>query len=293
MINIKTIGLYLLLALPFCGTAQEISGGFKTGLNFSKFDGPVLEDANGEALESLGYTTGFHVGAIVNLKFTDFFGLRSELLYSQKGTNYTYSGDSYLRLYNLVADRNIVLSTERNTTISVTNSHVDIPILAYVRLGRFEFAGGVNAAVLLGSVATGEVAFRDVRTAVGQGLEDIIITYDANYFQDGYQIDDFSDSRNVNIVGTPYIVPSIVGGYYDTSDNEENLYRRFDVGLNAQVAFYLNQGLFLSTRLNYGLMDVTNEAQDIDYRSLNNGQVITRDDFDRNFSIQASLGFSF
>jgi len=40
-------------------------------------------------------------------------------------------------------------------------------------------------------------------------------------------------------------------------------------------------------------MDVTNEEQDIDYRNLNNGQVITRNDFDRNFSLQASLGFSF
>lgn len=293
MINYKIIGLWILLALPLCLTAQEVSGGFKTGLNFSKFDGPVLEDANGEALESFGYTTGFHVGAIVNFKLTDFFGFRSELLYSQKGTNYTYSGDSYLRLYNQSGDRSIVLSTERNTTISVTNSHIDIPVLAYLRLGRFEFAGGANAAVLLGSVATGEVAHRNVRTSVGQNLEDIIITYDANYFQDNYQIGDFSDARTVTIVNTPYTVPTIIGAYYDTKDNDENLYRRFDVGLNAQVAFYLNQGLFLSTRLNYGLMDVSNEEQDIDYRSLDNGQVRTNDDFDRNFSIQASLGFSF
>lgn len=293
MINVRTISLFVLLALPFCLTAQEISGGFKTGLNFSKFDGPVLETADGEALESFGYTTGFHVGAIVNFKLTDIFGFRSELLYSQKGTNYTYSGDSYLRLYNQLGDRNIVLSTERNTTISVTNSHIDIPILAYVRVGRFEFAGGANAAVLLGSVATGEVAFREVNTAVGQQLDDIVITYDANYFQDGYQIDNFSDPQTITIVNTPYIIPTIIGGYYDASDSEENLYHRFDVGLNAQVAFYLNQGLFLSTRLNYGLMDVTNEEQDIDFRRLDNGQVITRDDFDRNFSLQASLGFSF
>lgn len=292
MINIKSIGLGLLLCLPFFLSAQ-VSGGFKTGLNFSKFDGPILEDTNGEPLESSSYTTGFHVGAIVNFRVTDAFGFRSELLYSQKGTNYTYSGDSYLRLYNLVADRNIVLSTDRNTTISVTNSHVDIPLLAYLRVGRFELAGGVNAAVLLGSVATGEVAFRNVRTAVGQNLEDIVITYDANYFQDAYQVSDFSDSRTINIVSTPYVVPNVIGGYYDTSNNEDNLYRRFDVGLNAQLAFYLNQGLFISTRLNYGLMDVTNESQDIDYRSLNNGQVITRNDFDRNFSLQASLGFSF
>lgn len=293
MINRRILSLWLMLALPFCLTAQEISGGFKTGLNFSRFDGPIAEDGNGNALESFKYTTGFHVGALVNFRLTDYFGFRTELLYSQKGTDYTYSGDSYLRLYNVPGDRNIVLSTDRNTTISVTNSHVDIPIMAYIRLGRFEFAGGANAAVLLGSVATGEVAHRNIRTAVGQSIDDIIITYDANYFQDAYQTGDFSDSRNINIVNTTYVIPEVIGGYYDASNSDENLYRRFDVGLNAQVAFYLNQGLFFSTRLNYGLIDVTNEGQDIDYRSLNNGQVITRDDFDRNISIQASLGFSF
>jgi len=292
MTRTQSIALGWLLFLPLWATAQ-ISGGFKTGLNFSKLDGPVLEDASGNALESFGYSTGFHVGAIVNFRLTDLFGLRSELLYSQKGTNYTYTGSSYLRLYNQIADRNIVLSGERNTIISVTNSHVDIPLMAYARLGRFELSGGVNAAVLLGSVASGEVAVRNVRTAVGQQLEDIIIAYDANYFQDAYQISNFSDPKSVSIVGTSYVIPSTIGAYYDASDTQDKLYRRLDVGLNAQLAFYLNQGLFLSTRLNYGLTDITNETQDIDHRSLNNGQVITSNDFDRNFSIQASLGFSF
>ena len=276
MINLRTIGLCLILMLPLSLAAQEIGFGFKTGLNFSRFDGPIAMDANENELESFKYTTGFHVGALVNFRLTDYFGFRTELLYSQKGTDYTYSGDSYLRLYNDAGDRNIVLSTNRNTIISVTNSHVDIPIMAYLRLGRFEIAGGANAAVLLGSVATGEVAHRNARTAVGQGIEDIVITYDANYFQDIYQISDFSDARTLNIVGTSYVVPEVIGGYYDTNNSDENLYRRFDLGLNAQVAFYLNQGLFLSTRLNYGLMDVTNEEQDIDFRNLNNGQVITR-----------------
>ena len=292
MTRTQSIALGLLLFLPLWAMAQ-ISGGFKTGLNFSKLDGPALEDASGNALESFGYTTGFHVGAIVNFRLTDIFGLRSELLYSQKGTNYTYTGASYLRLYNQVADRNIVLSGERNTIISITNSHVDIPLMAYARLGRFELSGGVNAAVLLGSVASGEVALRNVRTAVGQQLDDIVIAYDANYFQDAYQINDFSDPKSVSIVGTSYVIPSTIGAYYDANDQQDKLYSRLDVGLNAQLAFYLNQGLFLGTRLNYGLTDITNEAQDIDHRSLNNGQVVTSNDFDRNFSIQASLGFSF
>ena len=54
------------------------------------------------------------------------------------------------------------------------------------------------------------------------------------------------------------------------------------------------QGLFLGFRLNYGLSDVTNQSQDVDYQQLeDSARVILRDDFDRNVSIQTSIGFSF
>lgn len=293
MMRISIMSLLLAIALPFSLSAQELSGGFKTGLNFSKFDGPLATDANGNDLESYTASTGFHVGAIINLKMTDYFGFRSELLYSQKGSNYTYSGPSYLRLYNSTAGKSVELSATRNTTISVTNSHIDIPVLAYLRFGKLEIAGGVNAAVLLGSVATGEVAFTNVKTGVGQNLADITITYDANYLKDAYQISDFIDPTELTVVNTQYLVPSVIGAYYDANNKDEKLYNRIDFGLNAQLAFYLNQGLFVGARLNYGLTDVTNQEQDIDYNSLDNGQVRLRDDFDRNLSLQASIGFSF
>lgn len=293
MIRVTITSLFLAFILPFSLSAQEFSGGFKTGLNFNQFDGPILKDGNGNELESFSGSTGFHVGAIFNLKLTDYFGFRSELLYSQKGTNYTYSGPSYTRLYTSNGDRNIVLNANRNTTISITNSHIDIPIMAYLRLGRFEISGGVNAAVMLGSRATGEVAFENVETAVGQNLDDITITYDANYFQDEYQISDFANPDNLTIVSTSYVVPTTIGAYYDANNSDEKLFNRFDFGLNAQVGYYLNQGLFVSARVNYGLTDVTNQEQDVDHSSLDNGQLRLSDDFDRNLSLQASIGFSF
>jgi hypothetical protein len=289
--KITLLACFCLLSLSL--GAQSISGGFKTGLNFSKFDGPVAQDANGDDLESYSYATGFHVGAIVNFKLTENFGFRTELLYSQKGTDYEFNGPSYLRLYSGNASRNVVLSGTRNTTINITTSHIDIPVLAFVRLGRVELAAGVNAAVMINSRGTGEVALRDVRTPLGQPKDDIIISVDANYYQDEFQISDFSNPKTVTVLNIDYLAPSVIGAYYDASDSNDGAFQRLDLGLNAQLGFYLNQGLLLSFRANYGLTDVTNQIQDIDYRNLENSQVVTRDDFDRNISLQASIGFSF
>lgn len=289
--KITYIACFCFLSLHL--SAQSISGGFKTGLNFSRFDGPMIQDANGSDLESFNYATGFHVGAIVNFKLTDYFGIRTELLYSQKGTDYDFNGPSYLRIYNDNASQNVILEGTRNTTINITTSHIDIPILAYVRLGRIELAGGVNAAVMINSTGTGEVALRNVTTPLGQPKEDVIISVDANYNQDNFQITELIDPRTITVLNVDYLAPSVIGAYYDASDSSDNAFKRLDWGLNAQLGFYLNQGLLLSFRANYGLTDVTNQIQDLDPRTLEAGQVVTRDDFDRNISLQASIGFSF
>ncbi len=291
--NLRLIIFILLLGFGTPLVAQTLSGGFKTGLNFSRFEGDLIEGPSGEQYESFSFSTGFHVGAIINLKFTDYFGLRGEILYSQKGSDYDYNGPSYLRLYDALGVNSITLEGTRNTTINVTNSYVDIPILAYLRFGRVEFGAGVSAGVMLGSRATGEVALREAVTPIGLTVEDVVIAFDANYFQDEFQITDFADAMEVRIQGTNVIQPATIGAYYDANDSRENLYKRLDLGLIGQVGFYLNQGLFLSLRANYGLSDVTNQSQDIDFESLNGNNVILRDDFDRNLSLQASIGFSF
>lgn len=275
-------------------SAQSISGGFKTGLNFSKFEGDQITDANGNSLETFDNSTGFHIGAIVNFNLTDYFGFRTELLYSQKGTSYTFDGPSYLRLYNENLSQNVILDGNRRYSVNVNNSYVDIPVMAYIRVGRFEISGGVNAAILLGSRGSGELAFRNVTTPLGQNKEDIIIAVDANYSKDNFQVQDFLDPGSILVQNVPYIVPKTIGAYFDANDSSENLFNRVDLGLNAQFALFLNKGLFLSFRMNYGLTDVTNQSQDIDFQSLDqSNQVQLRDDFDQNISLQASVGFSF
>ena len=288
-----TLLFALSLSFSYGILAQEVSGGFKTGLNFSRFESDIAQDAMGNDLESYDFATGFHVGAIVNVKFTDYFGLRGELLYSQKGTDYNFNGPSYFRLYNEDGSDNVTANGNRSTTVNITNSYIDIPIMAYIRFGRIELAGGVSAGLLLRSTASGEIVMSDLTTTLGRPLEDLIISVDANYFQDEYQITDLVDPTFITIFNSNFLAPSTIGGYYDANDTSDNLFRRIDLGLNAQVGFYLNQGLFLSVRMNYGLSDLTIQNQDIDYSALDGNNVILRDDNDRNLSIQTSIGFSF
>src|SRR5688572_32111522 len=93
----------LLLAVSFFAItldaqADRIGYGFRAGLSFSKIDGPSETGPNGEALETNKMASGFHIGMAMNVKITDEFGFRPELVYSQRGTDYTYTGPSYFKL---------------------------------------------------------------------------------------------------------------------------------------------------------------------------------------------------
>ena len=59
----------LLLAFSVCQVQAQLHYGFKTGLNFARFDGPSETDNAGKSLETWKNVTGFHIGAIVFLRF--------------------------------------------------------------------------------------------------------------------------------------------------------------------------------------------------------------------------------
>ncbi|MCB0615727.1 MAG: PorT family protein, partial [Phaeodactylibacter sp.] len=60
------------------------------------------------------------------------------------------------------------------------------------------------------------------------------------------------------------------------------------------LAFYLNQGLYVGLRVNYGLSDLTRTERDVSRKELDDSNnFIFREDKDRNLTLQASVGFSF
>ena len=96
----KAFVLFFFTGIAAALAAQGFSGGFRAGLNFSRFDGPTAQDGSGQSVESFNPLTGFSIGATAVYGFTDLVGLKADLMYSQKGAEYVYDGLSYFVFYN-------------------------------------------------------------------------------------------------------------------------------------------------------------------------------------------------
>lgn len=276
--------------------AQDFSYGFKAGLNFSKVAGDSEQDAASMDLEDFNTATGFHIGALFNLKFIDAFGLRGELMFSQKGTEYIYDGASYR---DFTDEDGLTFSTlgNRRTVLNTTNSYIDVPLMAYYRLGKLELSAGPSIGILVNSIASGEISY-DVINNRGETVASTAILLDYNYGKDlaGAATEGLGGmDSELEVNGRTAILPEGEGAYFEYDKIAEGeFYNPLDIGVNAQIAYFLNRGLFIAGRLNYGLSDATNNDFDRSLQTRNeDGSFIPREDADTNFSLQFSLGFSF
>lgn len=281
--------LLALAAMPL--SAQEFSGGFRAGLNFNSIDGP-REMSGMETVETFNNTTGFHVGATFALAFTDLFGFKADLMYSQKGYETIFDGPSAFYLYaNRDDTEGQIIFGDRNSQLDVVNSYIDIPITAYYRIGPLELEGGVSAGLLVNSRGTGGIEY--TTQAFGQG-NPIIFNVDGNFNSDMAAGAGIITSSTTELPGTSVLPPSVISAYYN-SNSDERLYKRLDFGLIAGVSFYLNNGLFVGLRYQHGLTDTTRGENDL--RVVADGISAERqfntEDEDNYRSVQASVGFRF
>ena len=166
--------------------------------------------------------------------------------------------------------------------------------MVYYKIGPIEIEAGVNAGLLIGSTGSGGITFSGTSQA-GSPVEEFTAGVEYGYYSDEQGLDAVVQGSQFTLNTVPdFILPTSINAYYEAADNDENKFRPLDLGLNAGLLFFLNQGLYVGVRANYGLTDVTNEAQDISQVELAPGnRYITRDDKDQNISIQASVGFRF
>ncbi len=291
--RITTLSLFLvLLAGASSLTAQDLAFGFKAGLNFSSFSGPLQEDPTGTVIEDFQVNNGFHLGIGATFMATDLFGVRTELIYSQRGGRIEYDGPSYYVVTAQSGNR-IPIFGNRRQFLDITNSCIDLPIMAVARFGRFELTGGLNAGVLLASSGAGEIDFRN-GTVNGDGNINFLITLDYDFFGDAGNQGNANNPYQFSANGEDFEIPRTVGAYYEFEDNEERLYTTFDLAAVAGLSFYFNEALYVGGRLNYGLVDVTRTDLDRSAIELDvDGEPARRDDFDRNIWVQASIGFNF
>lgn len=293
----NNLRLFLLLSFTFVIStvdAQDIAYGFKAGLNFNRILADAEMSNTGAELESFSGKTGFHVGATFTWKATDLMGLRGELMFSQKGYKRRYEGPSY---YTVTTDDGTVIdfnSGSRDIFISNANSYIDVPIMGYAKLFKWlEIHAGANIGLLISSTAIGDFRFNG-STNNGTAVE-IAYDLDYKYGADGPgSFDAAAEPTIININNNPFTLPNTVGAYYESTSDEGNFHNFLDIGLVGGFSIYLNKGLYVAVRANYGLTDLTNNDADYSYLKRDaDGNFITTKDKDRNFSIQTSVGFSF
>ncbi|MBK8556169.1 MAG: outer membrane beta-barrel protein [Lewinellaceae bacterium] len=273
-------------------TAQaQLRMGFKTGLNFATMNGPSEADDAGTSLESTQNVTGFHIGATFSQEITDNFGIRAELLYSKKGMRYSFDGQAY-RNFSYTGGSTRTTGTARYR-LNVNNSWLDIPLVAYGRFGSFEISAGGYAAVLLSSVGDGSMQYNGKTIPLNNPTGELMFLLDYNYRKDAPGGGDSKETIQAKVDSKNIELPRYLGAYYDLPEDKGNLYNNFDYGLTGGVTYFLSRALYATVRLQYGLADLTNNNADLSKVRTNQGELIYLNDKDTNFTIQASVGFSF
>ncbi len=286
--------IILVVALFLAGSestnAQELSYGFRVGLNVSSLNGDT------EPGESYSTNTGFHVGGGVRFEITDLFGIRGEVVFTQKGTKRTFEGDDAPFFFRGANNEKILTTGTKNISLNIANAYLEIPIMAYGKIGeKLEIYGGGYTSFLVGSTASGELIYANGTVAGNNNIIDPInITLDYNYNrQDAGELINGIDNIPVEVGGENLEIPNTLGAYYDLDEKDGKPYRVFDAGLSGGAAFFLNGGLYFSATATYGLVDVTNSDLDFSFSEAEDLNFTTRDDRDNNLSFQFSLGFSF
>lgn len=288
------------------GVQAQVKYGFKTGLNFAKMNGTAETNAAGESLETWNNSTGFHIGMTFGYAFTDNFGLRGEFLYSKRGAKYTFDGPSY-RVFKHSSGSVLTLGNSQYL-ISINNSYMDLPLMVYGRYGRFELSGGGYVGVLVQSGGEGTLRYSG-KTLLGNDIfvnpntseTELNFNLNHNYRKDdpGEGSSGSNDEVPVTVKVDAFIseTPKTLGAYYDHPAGKGRLYNSLDYGLVGGLSIFISNALYFHVRAQYGLADITNNNNDLSKgsapASIKPEDLKYRDDKDRNFVIQASVGFSF
>lgn len=314
LISILTIGIHAQAQEP-----GEFSIGIKAGLNFATFLGPAEKSTTDTRLESNSIITRFLIAPTFRYALTDRTGLILEVQYSQKGGNYSYSGESYWILEDVTADP-LYFSGSRSVSLNVNNGYLDIPLMFYGNANsNVSFYGGPYIGFLLNSSGAGQLTFDAAPRSFGSNIEvdlqPISIELEHNYTKDPQ--DDFESGTqfifNENSVGAierfgDAQVPQKTDAYNDFANEasfldengnfvkDGNFYNPIDYGLVGGMEYRFDTGLGIGFRASYGLADITNNAYDFSRKSTldpdnNDFTRVLREDKDRNLLFQLYIGF--
>ena len=273
-------------------------------------------DAAGNALDKTEFSTGFQVGMTAQLPLSDVFGVQGELLYSQRGGIYKYTGPGYLNV--AVTNGTYNLTGNVRYLMRYSNGYIELPLMVYVKpIKKLKIELGVSPMILIAAAGRGEHFINKLVASNPNATirtDSLAIPIDGDYLgvNDKDQQYDRTTIANVqpnsvSIQGDSYYVPGRVGAYYFNTNRVSNAIASFDLSANAGIVYNLTGGLSLGLRASYGLLDTTPAAFDV-YRSKNTGtstgatsglgkttdfQPIERPNTTNNFNVGLTIGFTF
>ena len=270
-------------------SSQDYDVGIRAGLNFAKFLGP----SETGVVENFSLSSGFHFGINFQWNFNSVLGVRSEVLYTQIGSQYTFNGEGYY-VFDLPTFSRFVVRDISQIDLDISNAHISFPITAHITVTeKLEIFGGGYLNLLVSPIGTGSWKFGVLDENAPDYAFDQGLDYDYNSDRAG-EFNLFARSIGIIVNDQNVDLNGIVGAYYLFDTVEENRFTKVDYGLIGGAAYYLNKGLFVSARLEYGLTDITNTRADNSLKDINsNGTFIFNDDYDRNLNIAISMGFKF
>ncbi len=276
--------------------AQDLTFGFKAGLNYSGISGPSETTASGDELEEFPFVMGFQAAAIGQYMFNDNIGVAAELLYIQKNARYRYEGDGHRVYYETGGSVPYYVEGQDKITLGITNTYVGLPIyFVYKPIKQIQVGFGASVQYLIGSKARGESTFSSDDVTNGP----IVVDLNYQYLSDeAGQI----DPNNLQDVQLPTFVlddaaPGSAGAYAYFREKDGSFYNRLDASALVELDYMFTSKIYVSMRYEYGLLDATNNFYDqSNYRTTNGALDVTpvsRSDKDNYQSVQLSLNFLF
>ncbi len=290
--------IILVMLFCVCEMMAQHKIGIRAGLNQSTFSASSLEEG-----ESYSFNGGFHFGVNYTYQLTPRFGVRGELLFTQRGSSFDYEdSDSYAFITPFgTGTAPFFEFGEVDTEIEHSNGYLSFPITAQFDLNdKIELFGGISLDLLIIPTGRGTQEFTS-----SSRPEDIFFRRTLEHSYRGDEIGDLSRFFNP-LVATTFI-PIIINdqqenivrsetAYYNLrpGDLDGTKFNLFDSHIILGVNYFINNGFYIGIRGELGLFDITNEGADFSLKSIGeNDSYIRRDDRDLSRSLSLSVGFRF
>jgi len=264
--------LYLASLLFICFKANaQVELGAKIGAHANVITGKAEEG------ESFTPMPGGNIGFYAKFAANEYYGIKTEALFTLKGSTTKFSGKSYqvARVTDTIDGIPVIVPQPviANTDYKVTdwNAYLEFPLLMYYNVSdEITLEAGPSLSFLMMSKGKGYLNWKS--TEYGASSETDI--------KNNYKKDEASQP----------------GAYAAFLEKKGNYYTTLDIAFNIGLQYNINDRFFAGARFQYGLHDITNNFYDrskVDYTISDINQQakgVNRGDVDRNIGLNVYFG---